>query len=193
MADHTNKEVVIAMRTALKAGKNLPLKVYGDNVHVLIDEAAAFAFTIWDDDNGVVYYFRLIDIDQSRIPDNAHEQSISVSAVKYEFIQAMEVAPMPLTKLDAICSTIKASSTDMLFPDEFKDHMKYVFERALSDKTPDLYASDINAAHGVEVVSPSDDYYLGRFSESYQETHTPELRYHKQRLASQQQNNESNP
>lgn len=185
MANKTSKEVIIAMRNALKAGVNLPLKAYGDNVHVAVDESLAFAFTVWDDDNGVLYFFRLMDVDQSQSLANVRNQSISVAAIKYEFIQVMEVAPMPISKIHNICSTIKSNSSNITLPDEFVDHMEYVFTRALSDKTADILPSDINAAHGAYLMNDDDQYYSGRFKEPYKETHTPEILYRNQRLAAQ--------
>ena len=183
MAEHTNKEVVIAMRDALKAGKNLPLKVYCDNVHIMIDESAEFMFTLWDDDNGVVYVFRLMDLQHTRIPNNKLEQSISVGAVKYEFIQAMEVAPMPLKFFDDICGTLRSSSTDMVFTDEFQEHIKKVFTRALDDsKSADLLNSTKNAVHGLRLTSQRDQWNTGRRAEPFKETHTTDLMYRAQRI-----------
>lgn len=185
MAEHTNKEVVIAMRDALKAGINLPLKVYGDNVHVMVDESAEFMFTLWDDDNGVIYVFRLLDIDQSRMPSNHLEQSISVAAVKYEFIQAMEVAPMPMKCFDDLCTTLRNSSDNMIFTEEFQEHIKKVFNRALNDNiTADLTANAKNAVHGLRITSQRDQWSNGIRAEPFKETRTTDLMYRQQRLKS---------
>lgn len=190
MAEHNNKEVVIAMRDALKAGKNLPLKVYCDNVHIMIDESAEFMFTLWDDDNGVVYVFRLMDLAHTRIPNNKLEQSISVGAIKYEFIQAMEVAPMPMKSFDDICSTIRSSSNDMIFTNEFQEHIKKVFTRALNDNgQADLTNSAKNAVHGLRLTSQRDQWNLGIRSEPFKETHTTDLMYRQQRVESAEQAN----
>ena len=74
------KDVVISTRTALKAGHNLPIKVYSDNNFVIIDESLPLNFTKWDDENGVLYSFRLTSFDQSRMPTNS-DNSISVVAL----------------------------------------------------------------------------------------------------------------
>ena len=44
---------VIAVRDALKAGKNLPLTIYIDNAFRIVNENNVFQFTKWDDNNGV--------------------------------------------------------------------------------------------------------------------------------------------
>ena len=55
---------VIKMRTALKAGKNLPLTVLIDNCFRVIDESMKGHFTFWDDDNGILYEMAYADIMQ---------------------------------------------------------------------------------------------------------------------------------
>ena len=164
------------MRDALKGGKNLPVKVYSDNAWVIVDESKEFSFTLWDDTNGILYYFRLMDVDQSPIPNNS-EQAISVVAIDYTYIQTMEVAPMPLKFFDDVCTSMRAESPDMVFTEDFQKHIKYVFERGLNDKEPDLDAFAKNAAHGYRINSVKDSYYDGLLAQPFKETHTMDLEY----------------
>ena len=158
------------MRTALKSFKNLPLKVYADNDFIIVDESAALQFTKWDDENGILYTFRLMSIDQSRNPSNL-EQSISVGAVLYDFIQAMEVAPMPIKEFDNLFTSMEG--TGVVFNNEqFKDNIKYAFTQALRPDRVALTHEAINAMTGSKAMGdkPEDYYYSGRYKESFKET-----------------------
>lgn len=161
------KNVVISTRTALKAGHNLPIKVYSDNNFVIIDESLPLNFTKWDDENGVLYSFRLTSFDQSRMPTNS-DNAISVVALDYNFIQVMEVAPMPLKFFDDLIGTIKASGVS--FSDKFKEQIYYNFSEALHKDRWRLSPHDINAMTGTTVMDDSDNYYAGRMVESFKET-----------------------
>lgn len=164
MAEHTNKEVVITMRNALKGGnKYLPLRVYGDNAWIIVDEARVGAFTKWDDENGVLYYFRMPWFDDTNIPQNTKAKNISVGAIKYEFIQTMEVSPLPLKYLDDVVSSIK--STGVEFSDEFKELIRYVFDRLLDPNRVQLTPDEINQIVGAKVMAEADNYYKGKFAE----------------------------
>ena len=164
----SNFESVIKMRDGLKGGKNLPVKVYSDNNFVIVDESAAFNYTKWDDENGILYVFRLSDFHQSRVAGN-WEEAISVAAINYEFIQVMEVAPMPLKYLDNIVESIKANGVP--FSDEFKESIRYTFESALHKDRWRLSPDDVNNIHGVPVKGKDeDDYYHGKFAEPFKET-----------------------
>ena len=162
-----SKETVISIRNALKAGKNLPLKVYADNDFIIVDESNAAQFTKWDDTNGVLYTFRLMSFDQSRTPNNS-DNAISVGAILYEFIQAMEVAPMPLKNFDDLMGSMAAEGINM--STEFKDHIKHVFTELLHKDRWKLSPSDINAIHGANLRTKEDQYYAGHFSENFKET-----------------------
>ena len=170
MADKTSKEVVITMRNALKAGRNLPLRVYADNTFVLIDESAEAAFTKWDDDNGVIYYFRLQSPFDSKGAGANYSQCISVNAIKYEFIQAMEVAPMPVKYLDDIFTSIEAETPNCKFKPEFKEQIKYVFDKYLSNDNIPMGPIVRNAYHGAKIKPEFDDYYSGYTYEPRKET-----------------------
>ena len=171
MADHTNKEVVIAMRNALKAGTNWPIKVYADNTFIIVNEANTASFTKWDDEMGVLYYFRLADpISSKQTHDNP--KVISVAAVKYEFIQAMEVVPFPLSKVDDIMDSIESSSGGVTtFADNFRERIKHVFDAILDPKGAENYPALINAIHGAtDAVPMANDYYAGRNNVPFKET-----------------------
>jgi len=171
MADHTNKEVVIAMRNALKAGTNWPIKVYADNTFIIVNEANTASFTKWDDEMGVLYYFRLADpISSKQTHDNP--KVISVAAVKYEFIQAMEVVPFPLSKVDDIMDSIESSSGEATkFADNFRERIKHVFNAVLDFKGAENYPALINAIHGAtDAVPMANDYYAGRNNVPFKET-----------------------
>ena len=179
MADKTNKEVVIAMRNALKANCNWPVKVYADNNWVIVDESNKAAFTKWDDENGLLYYFRLVD----PIHNNIHQSTkpvVSVAAIKYEFIQAMEVAPFPCDKLDDLFSSIETASNNVsTFSSEFKEKIKHVMSVYQDSNLVELYPDLINAIHGTNVVKTDNDYYAGRMGYPKKET-TYVTRYNKE-------------
>lgn len=182
------KEVVISTRTALKAGHNLPVKVYSDNNFVIIDESLPLNFTKWDDENGVLYSFRLSSFDQSRMPTNV-ENAISVVAIDYNNIQVMEVAPMPLEFFDELIGTIKDSG--VTFSDTFKEQIFYNFTEALHKDRWRLAPNDINAMTGAPVVDDSDHYYAGRFTEAFKETR--EYAKRNEEIKAAKNNSGSNP
>lgn len=162
MADHTNKEVVISMRTALKAGRNLPLKVYADNGWIIVDESVTSSFTKWDDENGVIYYFRLADPMSSKHLRN-NPEVISVCAIKYEFIQAMEVVPFAVELLDDVFDSIEGSTNGVTtFSNEFREKIKHVFHAWLKPRS-EMYPELVNAIVGDNrAASEAYDYYSGR-------------------------------
>ena len=80
------RDAVISLREKLKAGKNLPVTVFIDNMFETINEASMYQFTKWDDENAILYSFRLINPVFDKIPSN-REQAIRVFAVDYECIQ----------------------------------------------------------------------------------------------------------
>lgn len=170
MATHTNKEVVIAMRNALKANMNWPVKVYADNIFVIVDESNTAAFTKWDDEMGVIYYFRLADpISAKQVHDVP--QVISVTAVKYEFVQAMEVVPFPVSKLDDIMNSITTSSGGVtIFSDKTREKIKHIFEAMTDPNMVEMYPALVNAIHGATDARPmANDYYAGRQTVPFKE------------------------
>ena len=161
-------ERVVSMRNALKGGKNLPVRAYGDNAFVLVDEARPFMFTKWDDRNGVVYVFRLLSLYDSTHPNNATEQSISVAAVLYEFIQVMEVSPMPLDNFDDVIGSMQGEG--ITFNPDFVNQMKAAFKGALDPERVTFDNIDKNRILGVDVKETQDAYYRGIFAENFKET-----------------------
>ena len=194
MAEASTKEVVIKMRNALKAGRNLPLRVYADNTFVIVDEAAEAAFTKWDDDNGIIYYFRLQNPFDSKGAGAAYSQCISVSAIKYEFIQAMEVAPMPIKHIDEIFNSIDAETSNCKLKPEFKEQIKYVFNKYLSSENIPMSSMVRNAYIGAKVHPEFDDYYSGYMYENRKETGTLNDRNAElKEYLEKQKNNTDNP
>lgn len=160
---------VISMRNGLKAGMNWPLRVYADNAFVIVDESLPYTFTIWDDKNGTLYYFRLPDAMTDR--DFKNYPEISVAAVNYDFIQTMEIAHFPIKSLDKLFTSIKAEGGTNL-TSEMEEFIKHIFTRILSNKTPNLEKYITNAAHGNVLEDQDDDYYNGRMHTPFKETHT---------------------
>lgn len=168
----TNIEV-IKMRDGLKAGCNWPLKVYADNTTVIIDESNMAAFTKWDDDNEILYYFRLADPISSRQWQNT-PPVISVTAVRYLYIQYMEAVPFPVVKLDDVMDSIESTGATAFSP-EFREKIKHVFEKLNDPKLVELYPELVNAIHGLQETDIQyrrvPDYYSGKPDGAYfQET-----------------------
>lgn len=166
------KDEVIKLRTALKGGYNLPLRIFIDNSFAIIDESLVLNFTKWDDSNGFLYVFRLLNPQQSTNPSDI-ASSIQCFATSYEMIQAMETVQLPLNSIDSVFGTMEASG--MSIPNQenwnkLKDNMKYAFAEALGMK-PDLTHRELNAMHGSKyATNDKDEYFEGRFTESFKET-----------------------
>lgn len=163
-------EEVVRLRTALKCGKNLPLRVLTDNDLFVIDESHRLQFTKWDDTNGVLYLFRLIDMQTDTSPSN-RQQAISVSAVSYTFIEAIELPRLPLNDIDNLFETIEASGCT--FNGDFKNLIKRTYTEVLHPERYQLSPSDMNTIIGPDAVNDKDDYYYNKYKESTKET----LRY----------------
>ena len=161
------KSQVIKMRNALKAGKNLPLIVYIDNLFKKIDESNVFQFTKWDDMNGILYSFSLTDPGLERSPSNIGG-TVSIFAVDYEMIQAMEVPRLNDDLLGTAIDSLGCISN------EWKQRIIDRFKTALNPNITTLSASDINVAMGVvdgnKALNDNDDYYAGRYKQSFAET-----------------------
>lgn len=164
------KSDVIKMRTALKGGHNWPLKVMVDNNHTVIDEAGKLEFTKWDDDNEMLYSFRLPDMQTDRFPNNVG-QFISVFAIHYDYIQAMEVSAMPISKFGDLFGTLADAGCNM--SETFKTKIQGVFTDALKTDRVNLTPTDINYmldATDPKAVSDKDDWYNGKFTQNFAET-----------------------
>lgn len=159
------KEVIL-LRDTIKCGKNLPVRVCIDNCFTIIDESNHTQYTIWDDGNGILYSFRLVDVQGDTCPDN-RQQAVSLFAVNYTNIQAIEVPLLPVddiaTAIANIRSSGKAVSTD------FEERIIKSYKGILSGNLVDLSHEDINKLTGSN-LNTSDDYYAGRFTQSFRET-----------------------
>lgn len=173
-----NKQMVIKLRETLKNGKNYPLKVTTSDMQINIDESNLMQFTAWDDTNGIVYVFRLIPPQDATAPNNA-EQCINLIAVPYDYIQTMEVKRLPLESIESGIDKINAYGANTISPN-FKKRIKFTFDNILSKDLWRLSPEDINnilsdaakQAGAPNAVNPEDDYYAGKFTEPFQETHT---------------------
>lgn len=160
------KAQAIAMRDTLRGGeKNFPLRVFVcDNVTV-IDETSVTQITKWDDTNGVIYSFRLVSPTIADVPNNLRKE-ISITAVPYENIQAIEAIRVPVKDLDTIFTAIGAavSATEAA-------NIKKLFDFLLSNDLTVITPTTLRAALGGNtVVAGSDDYYNGKFGENFKET-----------------------
>lgn len=159
-------EKVISMRNALKSGKNFPLIVYMNNMYRLVDESNTLEFTKWDDENHILYVFGLSDPNISRTPSNVNNE-LSVFAVDYEAIEAMEIARLPREHFETVLDSIIKTGTTI--GDKFKQTMINVFNKVCANRA-NLTPTDINDILGAEAVNDKDDYYNGKFTENYAET-----------------------
>ena len=161
------KDQVIKMRDTLKAGKNWPLMVYIDNTFRIIDESNVLQFTKWDDENGILYNYSLTDPCMENSPSNIGG-GISVFATGYSNIQCMEVARMNINNLSDSIDSIGCISS------EWKERIINRFKAALDPNLVNLSHTDINKAMGIidgnKALNDNDDYYAGRFMESFAET-----------------------
>jgi hypothetical protein len=161
------KSEVIKIRTALKGGKNLPLIVMIDNSFDLIDENNKTQFVKWDDDNGILYHFRLTDMQSDRSPSN-ESKTLSICATTYDMIQAIEVPRLPLDCLEDVIGTIEEAG--VTFKPEFKDSIIYTYNELLHSDRWKMTHKNINAMLGTESLNTKDEYYDGRFTENFKET-----------------------
>ena len=160
------KEEVIRIRTALKGGCNLPLIVMIDNAFDLIDESNKLQFVKWDDANGVIYHFRLTDMQADRSPSN-ESKTLSVFAATYDMIQAMEVARLPLDKLEDVIASMEEQGVN--FKPEFRESIIYTYNEVLHSDRWKMTHKNINAILGTEALNTKDEYYDGRFTENFKE------------------------
>lgn len=163
------KELAIKIRDALKGGKNIPLRImFMDGPVVIMNEADTFAYTKWDDANGIIYYWRLLNPNDHQQAGSNLAQAVNVIAAPYEYIGVMQ-AVTPLDMLDNQFSAIEAAGASMSAT--FKETIKNTFKEAQHPDRWRLSPYDINAIHGKHgIVSEEDDYYKGKFTEPFKET-----------------------
>lgn len=177
------KDEVIKIRTALKHNENAPLRIFIDNSFTIIDESNVFQFTKWDDDNKILYSFRLTDPQSSRTPSNIGN-SVAVFAIPYEFIQAIELVVLPAEKLDDLFGTLAEAGCTM--SDDFKNLIKNTYKEILDPRRYEITPTETKRLLGDEAANNNDDWYNGKFTESFAETR----RYAKRndKIAETQQN-----
>ena len=164
-------ERVIAMRNTLKGKYNFPLIVYINNMYRLIDESNTLTFTKWDDSNHVLYVIALSDPNISQTPSNVNNE-LSVFAVDYEAIEAMEIPKLPRKYLENILDQIIASGAPIA--EEYYNGIINMFNQACDPNRVNLTPTDMNKLMGVRdgrlAVNDKDSYYEGKFTENYAET-----------------------
>ena len=161
-----DKDECIKLRDILKAGKNLPVRVCLDNVFAMIDESKPTQFTIWDDNNGILYCYRLMDPIVESMPSNK-ESAVSLFAISYDSIQAIELPVLPLKNLEYTIESIKSSGRDI--SDDYKNLIINTYDKILSNGLVELTHDNINKLVGSN-LDTNDDYYNGRYKESFKET-----------------------
>ena len=161
------KNRVIEMRNKLKAGKNLPVIVYIDNLFKKIDESNVLEFTKWDDENGILYHYSLPYPGAEDTPSNIGG-AVSLFATDYEMIQAMEVPRLNIGDLGLSIDSLDCISS------EWKERIIQRFKIALDPNLVNLNRSDINKVMGIvdgqKALNDNDDYYAGRYKQSFAET-----------------------
>lgn len=156
---------VIKMRTALKAGKNLPLKILIDNCFSVIDESMTGHFTFWDDKNGILYEMAYADVMSDKSLRN--EKTVSMFAVDYDCIQCMQLASIRLDNVDNLFDTVKASGKDI--SDDRIAMIKNFYDKTLGTDKPSVSREEINNLIGSN-LNTKDDYYDGRMTQNFKET-----------------------
>jgi hypothetical protein len=152
------KAQVILLRDTLKAGKNLPLNVYIDNAFSSISESNILQFTLWDDDNGLLFTFRLPPLEYGDSYNSNHAENISVYTCTYEAIQGLEVCPLPLAELDGVLNSI---NTIRPISPEMKDLMINTYSKILKENYANIMPEDYNRLIGSNLDS-REDYYKGK-------------------------------
>lgn len=179
------KAQIISLRDKLKCGKNFPLRLTTTDHLTIIDESNKMQFTKWDDTNGIVYSFRLINPIDDITPNNS-SNAISVTAVSYNDITSMEIVFLPLSELDTFFTSLVSSGCNM--SDEYKALIKHTFASILHPDRYQLPPTVIANLLGDDAVNAKDDYYAGKYVESTKET----LRYAKQNAEIDEANSNNN-
>lgn len=149
-----DKQTVIKIRDALKAGKNLPLLILVDNAFRSIDESKQMQFVKWDDTNGILYNYALTNAIHDRATNN-EEATLSVYATDYEQIQALEVTRLPQDLISESIDSINQAGANVSA--ESKSNIIKMFKEALNPN-PQNIDNDPNG------------YYTGRYKEPFKET-----------------------
>ena len=166
------KSEVINLRDTLKSGKNYPLYLTVTDHLAIIDESNKFQFTKWDDNNGILYSFRLINPALDTVINNS-ARSISVASIPYTNITSMTVTSLPIDGFDTFFASLESSGCTM--SNDFKELIKHTYKSILHPDRYQLPPTVINNLLGENAVNDKDDYYAGRYVNPTKET----LRYAK--------------
>ena len=153
------KEQVIQIRDAIKAGKNLPLKLFITDVTTDVNEANALTAVKWDDVNGIIYVYRLEAMSLMSSPSD-RTKTISLYATTYENITGMEVGKLPVEDIRTTSSNIR--STGATFSEDFENWVYDMFNNALSSDRVRLEHYDVNQLTGARVDTTYGSYYHDR-------------------------------
>lgn len=162
-------EVIKLRETLRKTGskQNTPLRIFSNNSFTIIDESNIFEFTKWDDANGILYSFKLINPNNDKHPNNK-SGAVSLFAVPYDRIEAIEIPYLPIDDIDDLVDNMKENNCT--FSDDYKNLIKHTFKDILHPDRITLSPSDINTIIGPDSVNDKDDYYKGKFTENFIET-----------------------
>lgn len=168
-------EGIIKLRDTLKAGENLPLRIFVNNAQTIIDESLPTQFVKWDDKNGILHVFRLVGMQEDKLPNNLG-QAISVYSMFYEYIEGMEVVRLPLNTISKFINSLRKNGC--VFSTDFEKRIIDTFESILDVDRWRMSPSDLNDAvssvrheGAVDAVNEKDDYYEdGRMTEPFKET-----------------------
>lgn len=149
---------VITLRNILKAGKNLPLQIYLDNAFSSIDESNVLQFTLWDDDNGLLYSFRLPALESDDYGTSNRSENVSVYVATYEQIQGMGIGTLPLAELEGVLDSI--NETRPISP-EMKNLILTTYNKILKENYVYPTPEDYNKITGSN-LNTQEDYYKGK-------------------------------
>lgn len=152
------KQEVITLRNTLKAGKNIPIQVFIDNAFICVDESNITQFTLWDDDNGLLFSFRLPTTEVEDYGTSNKAENVSVYAFNYDQIQGMAVNPLRLEDLPLMLNSI---SKIRPISDNMKDYMITTYNKILKENYAELTHEDWNKLYG-SYLNTEEDYYKGK-------------------------------
>lgn len=153
---------VRSLREKLKAGKNFPLSVNINNNTRLIDESVPGQFTLWDDDNEILYSisFSAMELNPGRMG------GITVFGVSYELVEGMQISELPVDQLPTVLKSICVS--DEVATSQHQQAIYNFFEYMCNPNTEKSRAI-INQLTGSNLPT-ADDYYNGKMAYSFKET-----------------------
>lgn len=157
-----DKQQIIQIRNILKAGKNLPVRIIYANSDVCIDESARAQVTLWDDENGYLFAYKLPSLQSDLTPSNI-QGAVSLIAISYELIEAIETPIIPLSDLE---TSINAIHEIRPIGDDTKNHIITMYTELLHPDRFRLGPTDMNTILGPGAVNDKDDYYAGKFTKA---------------------------